>query len=190
MNEKLETKTTYYPDCFSQAAACCSDKLKVEVAAGVTIFFAGILADILLEEFWRSDDWLKEALASSAAVTGTIISISVFFRVLYFFCAETDTQKTAEPRLFFSKLVGSELLAGLLSFGAGVGVDAIIEKVWGHAKIDSGSSPVLVSLGISAGRAVGRIGAYYLPTIFSKAKTCCSSNERESSFLINRTLQP
>lgn len=170
---------------------CCvsSDKAMLIAEAIINLFIsAGI--DIALEyDKTHIKSWIEKALISSGTSAISMVAVSTILRILKYNCAEkteTDRLQQTHPSYYYLSVLIAEILSGVVSFGVGVALDALIELMIGHSKLttweksDSFLLSMLAPVGITLTKTLSRFGIYRLTDI---AINKCRDSDRNHELL-------
>ncbi len=145
-------------------------------------FIITAVIDVAIEYGWQStNSWLKKALLSSGLASLCMIVVSTVSRSLKYNCAEStevERHQQTDPSIYYTATLISEILSGLVSFGAGVGIDALIELTFSHEQLknweksDSFLYWAVIPISITATKSLSRFGIFRLTDfVINKCRT-------------------
>lgn len=133
--------------------------------------------------------WVEKALISSGTSAISMVVVSTILRILKYNCAEKSEiarlQQT-HPNYYYLSVLIAEILSGVVSFGVGVALDALIELMIGHSKLtaweksDSLLLSMLAPVGITLTKTLSRFGIFRLTDI---AINKCRDRDRNHELL-------
>lgn len=181
--------------CFVNCTKCgVKDDKSTLITELMLNFLITAVIDIAIEYGWKStDSWLKKALLSSGLAAFCMIIVSTVLRSLKYNCAETtevEGHQRTDPLFYYTATLISEILSGLVSFGSGVGLDALIELTVGHKQLkdwetsDSFLYWAVLPIGITATKSLSRFGIFRLTDYFINKCRIKNLNEESNAELI------
>lgn len=162
--------------CCAGMAGCVKCGVKDGKSTLITEFILNLLSSIAIDlgvEYDKSHlkTWLEKSLLSSGIAATCMIVISTFLRIAKYNCAElteAERPQQANPAYYYLATLLSEIISGVISFGAGVGLDELIELAIGHDKLKTWESSgsflfaVVVPIAITCTKSLGRFGIFRL----------------------------
>jgi hypothetical protein len=117
-----------------QCSKCCiQSKRATMISEAILTLIGSVAIDQGLEFGWETtNSWLKDALVSSGAVATYAMITSSLLRIMEYRCAPhtvLDRSTQDNPRYFYLATIISQFASAGLSFGVGIGVEALIRHI-------------------------------------------------------------
>jgi hypothetical protein len=117
-----------------QCSKCCIQSKQATTISEVILTLIGSVAiDQGLEFGWKTtNSWLKDEMVSSGAIATYAMITSSLLRIMEYHCAEytvLDRPPEDNPRYFYLATIISQFASAGLSFGVGIGVEALIRHI-------------------------------------------------------------
>jgi len=129
---------------------------RITACSGLTTFAIGTVMELILELKWKVDNYLVEAAVSSFAISALGAVLSGALEGCKYKGEHYANEKIKKEEL--KKILATEVISFAVSFGAGIGISAAIEKNVPGASAEELTSAFGLATGVAAFKSLIRVG--------------------------------
>ncbi len=187
-------------ECHVGMVGCIKCGVKTKKSTQISECILNILisasSDLGFEYGWQPknsehlEGWLEKALISSGVSALCMTFFSSMLEIAHYKlgeATEVERAQQAMPSYTYTAILISEILSGLISFGIGIGMEALIEVSVGHDQLNTWENSgkfvlgAIVPASITVAKTMGRWGIFNL-TNYVIDKVCW--HDKENSELL------